>query len=695
MAEGDAEEKYLRFSGIPDNITLYNVEAGRYPGFYKYGICQFGVYFNDCSTPITGDVKLDFKCKDSNANIVSMLGSNIVADGNDIFKHLHAYFSPIATGESVYTLTAYIPGTDYKVSADITFIVTDDISGLPTSIDVNRYYFDENDIYKPELVMPDDGSPLTISIGDFFPTYTINGVTQRCDISYGSIVHYDYDSFTFDKPGKYTVNFVTFLDASNWQLMKYLTFIVKSNTAPTNQTPTLTGVPEGDILIGRNKYFFNVTAENIEQMVNWEITCDNDKINVYQSSRPSGDNCTSYANVYSNYANVSGTVTIRAWYEGYKDQAAVATFKVHTEDVGNELILYNVPDTTTLYMNQGRGHLFAVAKLNDSTPVENIDFTLTPKDSSNALLEDIVTYTDRQGDNIGCYTNMYYTAKAAGTCVYTFTAAVPGTNYSVSKDITFTIVDDAPAFSGIEINRDYFDENNIYKEELVLPDNGALVFTLPEEAIPTYVLNGERFNCITKKSSQAIPTFWFRKAGKYSIEFETDTYGSNLQKSVYVTFIVRSNVAPSNPPEISNLPTDKLLVSSVNKELAVLQVLGNEQLVEWEVTCDNADIHIYGGSWDLLGNSNFRISGWSSKPNISGTVTVTAYFNGYEDMATVATFEVYTDDSIPEPTPSATPGPTAEPTPITYEVITDSANVYSAASVSSYLRLNYNRFSVF
>ena len=64
--------------------------------------------------------------------------------------------------------------------------------------------------------------------------------------------------------------------------------------------------------------------------------------------------------IWCSEAGVTGTFTVKAWYEGYAENAAVKTFKVHTKPT--ELVLYNVPDAATLYMNQGKGRLICSCK---------------------------------------------------------------------------------------------------------------------------------------------------------------------------------------------------------------------------------------------------------------------------------------------------------------------------------------------
>ena len=425
--------------------------------------------------------------------------------------------------------------------------------------------------------------------------------------------------------------------------------IVHSDIPPKNLTPTLTGVPEDDILISGSGQKITITATDLEQTVNWEVTCDNGEIYYNKNYNSSADESTLDMYIWCSEAGITGTFTVKAWYEGYEDYAAIKTFNVHTGPT--ELVLYNVPDAATLYMDQGKGHLFAVARLSNDTPVENIDFTLTPQNSSNALLENIIAYTERQGDNIGCVTNMYYTAKATGTCVYTFTAAVPGTNYSVSKDITFTVVDridDLP--TKFNISPDYFDENNVYKTVLEMPADGSeLAFTFPNEAHPTYTIGD---NVYDADFNLIGPIDWhdgnliFKKAGRYPLGLVAAPNGSNWQLDDTIYFVVHSDIQPKDlTPTLTGVPEGDVLIGNDATNITITAT-NLEQMVNWEVTCDNDEIGINHEFYASDDESNLDMYLWGNSAGISGTVTIKAWYEGYEDDAAIKKFNVCVENSL-------------------------------------------------
>ena len=66
-------------------------------------------------------------------------------------------------------------------------------------------------------------------------------------------------------------------------------------------------------------------------MVNWEVTCGNDKIHYRKNYNSSADESTLDMYIWCSEAGVTGTFTVKAWYEGYEGYAAIKTFNVHTE----------------------------------------------------------------------------------------------------------------------------------------------------------------------------------------------------------------------------------------------------------------------------------------------------------------------------------------------------------------------------
>ena len=181
-------------------------------------------------------------------------------------------------------------------------------------------YFDDNNVYKGELIISADGTPAVISnVRNLFPTYEFNGITKDCDISNWDGFDYYDNSFHFSKAGTYNVGFSSAEYGSNFELQEYATFIVTSEVPLNNPTPTLTGVPDDDVLIGDNGANFTITATNLEQMVNWEVTCNNAEIEVNHWTDTSDDESNLEIELWANSAGISGTVTVKAWYDGHKD----------------------------------------------------------------------------------------------------------------------------------------------------------------------------------------------------------------------------------------------------------------------------------------------------------------------------------------------------------------------------------------
>ena len=641
------EEKALILHNAPDAVTLSmetrtegNLIVHENPNMWVF------VLYNDYSK-VTDLEQPTFTFKSGSDVLKNIRVESCFDNNNDRWRIIIRY-DAATTGTGVYSLYARVPNGGPSISKDITFTVADRIEDLPTKFNISSDYFDENKVYKTVLEMPADGSELAFSLPDEAkPTYTIGGNTYAANFKFISPIDWRNGNIIFKKAGRYPLGLVVSPNGSNWQLRDTVYFVVHSNIPPKNPTPTLTGVPDGDVLISGSSQKITITATDLEQTVNWEVTCGNDKIHYIKNYNSSADESTLSMNIWCSEAGVTGTFTVKAWYEGYAENAAVKTFKVHTK--ATEFVIYNVPDTVTLYMNRGKGRLFAVAKLNDNTPIEKVDFTLTPKDTRNALLENLEIQADRQGDNIGCVANMYYTAKATGTCVYTFTATVPGTNYSVSKDITFTVVDridDLP--TKFNISSDYFDENKVYKTVLEMPADGSeLAFSLPDEAKPTYTIGGNtyaaNFNFIS-------PIDWrngniiFKKAGRYQLGLVAAPNGSNWQLRDTVYFVVHSDIPPKDPtPTLTGVPDGDVLISGSSQKITITAT-DLEQTVNWEVTCDNGKIYYNKNYNSSADESTLDMYIWCSEAGVTGTFTVKAWYEGYAENAAVKTFKVHTEE---------------------------------------------------
>ena len=220
----------------------------------------------------------------------------------------------------MYSVTAAIPDTDYTVSKNITFTVTDG-SALPAAIDINRDFFDENNIYsKSELVMPETGEPLYVPFPDEMQaTYKLGNAVFPCEM-YSGWEGFCEEGLKFTKAGKYALNFIAKQSHSNWQLEDTVYFIVKSNVSPENPTLTLSGVPEGDTLINVDDTQFTIKVENPEQKVNWEVSCSHDNIRYEEDTWANSDGNTLELNVWCGEAGAVGTITVKAWYEGLRNQ---------------------------------------------------------------------------------------------------------------------------------------------------------------------------------------------------------------------------------------------------------------------------------------------------------------------------------------------------------------------------------------
>ena len=646
------DKEFAIWNSIGD-ITLYlsNDSKCILPSATLY----IGVGFNDYKTPID-KVEFSFTPKGSESDILKDVTTTEPRPSNNNARwSVGLHYSPAATGTCVYTATASatVDGKEYKVSKDVKFTVTNDISSLPTTIELDSRYFDENGVYKEELVIDETTGAAVISsdISDaFLPRYTVNGITKKCGYSYNSNDFAIVDNvLIFKKAGKYDIGFFADQKGSNWRLEKEVTFIVKPATAP--KTPiTITGVPEDDTLISSTPTDFTIKVENPELLVNWEVTCDNDKIRYNKHDYSGTDVSTLEMYVWCNEVGVTGTFEVKAWYYGYTDTAVTATFKVHTKDKTLEFG-DDVPDNVTLYIDNGNpaisdtAYLFIDAGFDDyNTPIDKVEFTFTKISG-----DDIIEHTQDNGhsdDNKRWWMNLDYKVIASGTSVYNVTAAIPDTDYTVSKNITFTVTDGSALPAAIDINRDFFDENNIYcKSELVMPETGEPLYVpFPDEMQATYKLGNAVFPCDMYSGWGGFceEGLEFTKAGKYALDFIADPVGSNwrLEDSVY--FIVKSSVPPENPtPTLSGVPEGDTLIN-VDDTQFTIKVENPEQKVNWKVSCDNDNIHFKEYPWANSDGNTLELNVWCGKYDAAGTITVKAWYEGYETNAAIATFKVHT-----------------------------------------------------
>lgn len=643
------DEKQLIISSPSDDVILYIGEGNEV--ISSSASLHFRAEFDDYKTPID-NIEFTFTRKDSGEDILKDVTITDPYTPNNTFWGADLKYSPAATGTCVYTVTASIPETEYKASKDITFTVTDKTSGLPTSIELDSRYFDENGVYKEELVIDETTGTavITDAVDILLPKYEINGSTEECRYSCtSSTFRTDGMNFTFQKAGKYTIRFRTVSIGSNWELTKEATFIVKSANEPQNPI-TITGVPEDDTLISSTPTDFTIKVENPELLVNWEVTCDNDNIRYNKHDYSGTDVSTLNMYVWCNEVGVTGTFEVKAWYYGYTDTAVTATFKVHTKDKTLEFG-DDVPDNVTLYIDNGNpaisdtAYLFIDAGFDDyNTPIDKVEFTFTKISG-----DDIIEHTQDNGhsdDNKRWWMNLDYKVIASGTSVYNITAAIPDTDYTVSKNITFTVTDGSALPAAIDINRDFFDENNIYcKSELVMPETGEPLYVpFPDEMQATYKLGNAVFPCDMYSGWGGFceEGLEFTKAGKYALDFIADPVGSNwrLEDSVY--FIVKSSVPPENPtPTLSGVPEGDTLIN-VDDTQFTIKVENPEQKVNWKVSCDNDNIHFKEYPWANSDGNTLELNVWCGKYDAAGTITVKAWYEGYETNAAIATFKVHT-----------------------------------------------------
>lgn len=209
------DEKQLIISSPSDDVILYIGEGNEV--ISSSASLHFRAEFDDYKTPID-KIEFTFTRKDSGEDILKDVTITDPYTPNNTFWGADLKYSPAATGTCVYTVTASIPETEYKASKDITFTVTDKTSGLPTSIELDSRYFDENGVYKEELVIDETTGTavITDAVDILLPKYEINGSTEECRYSCtSSTFRTDGMNFTFQKAGKYTIRFRTVSIGSN------------------------------------------------------------------------------------------------------------------------------------------------------------------------------------------------------------------------------------------------------------------------------------------------------------------------------------------------------------------------------------------------------------------------------------------------------------------------------------------------
>ena len=471
-------------------------------------------------------------------------------DDNDRWRIIIRY-DAATTGTGVYSLYACVPNSGPSISKDITFTVVDRIDDPPTKFNISSDYFDDNKVYKTVLEMPADGSELAFAIpNEAHPTYAIGDNVYNAGFDLIRPIDWRNGNLIFKKAGRYPLGLIAAPNGSNWQLMDTVYFIVHSDDPPKNLTPTLTGVPEDDVLLGDDATNITITATNLEQMVNWEVTCDNDEIGINHESNASDDESNLDMYLWGNSAGISGTITIKAWYEGYEDHAAIKKFNVCVE---NSLMLGSIPESVTLYKSEASGDSAVVSDIanmefdcyfTDGTYPESIEVTFTRQGEQDNLI------TGSEFDN--GYGIIKYATSSISAGVYELTASTPDGQYTVSCDIEF-IIDNVPAElpSYFEFDPEYFTADHVYcHDELVMPaDDSPLELTFLWENFPKYTLNGEKKSCSIDVNGTGIAfgengTWIFPAAGTYEVKCFVAPNGSNWELADKAYFIVKPYNAP-------------------------------------------------------------------------------------------------------------------------------------------------------
>ena len=653
LANETEDAKELILFSSSDSITLY-IDEGNEAISDSASIAIYA-RFNDYKTPID-NVKFSYTPKDSDKDILDGVSfDDAHSSTNNVDWYSYLNYSPVMTGTCIYTVTASasVDGKNYEASKDITFTVTDDTSDLPTSIELNSEYFDENGVYHgKELVIDEESGTAVIYKDDICPTYTIDNETATCYISCNINHALDYDGtkLIFKTAGEHTIAFIANKYGSNWQLKKDVTFTVNPAAATINPI-ILTGVPKNDTLIYSHITQFTIKAENPELPVNWDVSVSDDDIDIMKYV--SDDTNTLNLIVSSKIIGIKGTITVNAYYDGHKDKATVVAFDVYTE--APTLLVDDLPSEIYLYMGDNplkNLEVSANATLNpdiymsDYSNFDNVDVSFVCSDKDNDVLSDIkVGFTFESSNH--AYADISYVPARKGSCTYTFVAAISGTNYSVEKEVNVTVTDDISVFpNAVDINRDYFDKNNIYiKSDLVMPTDGTpLIIPFPDEIRATYNVSNSVYPCY-------MYSYWggfhkdglkFSKAGKYALNFIAKQNGANWQLEDSVYFIVKSAVQPENPtPTLSGAPEDDLLIDDVTS--LTFTVENCEQSIEWEFECDNKQFTIAESYRSLDDDTaTLKLDIYSNIEGITGNVTVKAYYYGYEDDAAIATFKVHT-----------------------------------------------------
>lgn len=663
LAEGSADE--LSLDGVPESVTLYTDTAS--PHVSPSGTLRFKAAFKDSNSTIS-DLKVTLEPKGSNGAIIGDITIDARPNGDKKVWWVYISYSPVSVGASEYTLAAFTPDNeDCRISKDIAFTVAESDPDLPASIDVNPEYFGESNIYSREIVLKENESQVTLdSVHELFPTYSINGQDKACTILTveDSGFMYRGDSFIFSKTGKFTVKFATNEAGSNWELNTALIFNVtdgsESAKPAPEEPPVINGVPEEDTLVPigwQNAPKFTLTVDDAPWDVIWELSCDSDQIEL-DHSELSGNELNIW--VRGNTYSVTGTVTVKAWYEGYDDKVAIITFNVHTKAHNTEaLILDEVPDAVILSMEtrfedyltvHENPEMWLFVLYDDYSSVTDLEQPTFTFKSGSDVLKNIRVESCFDDDNDRWRIIIRYDAATTGTGVYSLYACVPHGGPSISKDITFTVVDriDDPP-TKFNISPDYFDENNVYKTVLKMPEDGSkLVFNFSNEAHPTYTMGDKVYNAGFDVIS---PIDWhnglvFKKAGRYPLGLIAAPNGSNWQLMDIVYIIVHSDIPPKNlTPTLTGVPEGDVLLSDDATNITITAT-NLEQMVNWEVTCDNDEIGINHESNASDDESNLDMYLWGNSAGISGTVTIKAWYEGYEDHAAIKKFNVCVENSL-------------------------------------------------
>ena len=218
---------------------------------------------------------------------------------------------------------------------------------------------------------------------------------------------------------------------------------------------------------------------------------------------PIVDNSTDKINIgiFCDIPNESATITVKAYYYGYEDDAAIATFKVHTQPLEKPTLVIDLSydGVFTLYGGESEGNLsietsgtFYLGNIafSDKSPIHEFEpiITLTPNDEGGAFNCSVYSY-EGNGFN-GSLENSYEiriaklkyeSLPAVGTHEYTLHVEIPDTDYIVEAPVTINVIDGTtvlPREIVLLPETEALFTNDVYNQSLYLDSNGKASVSL-------------------------------------------------------------------------------------------------------------------------------------------------------------------------------------------------------------------------